>query len=360
MQYITLDCETYEEAVKKAREQYGDDIRIHSRRDYTTGGGLFTKKKKHCEITCYISPRKKEENSERNEENEREILQEFVKEAKTPNPESTKEENCYSSNKSDEAEGLLRANYVTGGLKKKLLSCVKEEEEVRETLSEKILELIPLDYNTVMHPGHIMVFLGPTGTGKTTTLMKMASLYKSSGKKVALITLDTYRIGAKEQIKAYSDKENIPLKEAEREEDLLSSLEAFSSFDLILVDTMGLSRKDLEQNLRLKSLGMILSRHGALFVLVVPASMKEEDMSSHERRYKRDFTLSGMIVTKLDESETIGNALSFSFDSSLPILFFTDGQRVPEDIEKVSSELILENLNGFGLDIKGSRRQLNL
>lgn len=359
MQYITLEGENYEEAVKKARMEYGDDIRIHSRRDYTTGGGLFTKKKKHCEITCYILEKKKDESQSREEE--KRDIKEFIKEAKTPDPTLNKKEGGVDEKKNNKSEGekLLSLNYITGALKSKLLDYIIPDEDVRETLSEKILEYIPLDYNIVMHPGRILVFLGPTGTGKTTTLMKLSSLYKNTGKKVALITLDTYRIGAKEQIKAYSDSEEIPLREAEREEDLLCSLELFSSYDLILVDTMGLSRKDIEQNLRLKSLGMILSRHGASFFLVVPASMKEEDMSSHEKRYKKDFTLSGMIVTKVDESETIGNALSFSYSSSLPLLFFTDGQRVPDDIEKVSSELILENLNGFGLDIKRSRRQLN-
>ena len=136
------------------------------------------------------------------------------------------------------------------------------------------------------------------------------------------------------------------------------AMEKFSYFDLVLVDTMGLSSKDLELNLRLKGLGLQLSRLNTTFTLIVSASMKEEDMMRHYERYKDDFSITSIIVTKLDESITIGNALSFAYSINKPILFFTDGQKVPEDLEKASTEVILGNLRGFGLDMRAYRGQL--
>ena len=203
-----------------------------------------------------------------------------------------------------------------------------------------------------------MVFLGPTGSGKTTTLAKVAWLYKNSGKKVGIITLDSYRVGAYEQISAFAEALSIPVEMVKSEDQLIVAMDRFAYFDLILVDTMGLSSRDLELNLRLKGLGIQLMKMNTTFTLIVSASMKEEDMMRHYERYKDDFNITSIIVTKLDESITIGNALSFAYSVGKPILFFTDGQKVPEDLEKASTEVILGNLRGFGLDMRAYRGQL--
>ena len=236
------------------------------------------------------------------------------------------------------------------------LSCTSDE--CSRILSERILENTKMDYEAQIHPSRVVVFLGPTGAGKTTTLAKVAWLYKSSGKKVGIITLDAYRVGAYEQIAAFGEGLGIPVEKVVREDQLMVAMEKFSYFDLVLVDTMGLSSKDLELNLRLKGLGLQLSRLNTTFTLIVSASMKEEDMMRHYERYKDDFSITSIIVTKLDESITIGNALSFAYSINKPILFFTDGQKVPEDLEKASTEVILGNLRGFGLDMRAYRGQL--
>ncbi len=360
MQYITIVSSSYEEAVREAKEKYGDSIRVHSRRDFTTQGGLFTKKQKKCEITCYLSASSKAQ-SDKSED-----MNEFEKEAKTPDPMSISsaerlntEIHRGTSAGLREAERLLSLNYIYGPLREHLLenlSCTAEE--CPRVLSERIIESTRMDYEAQIHPSRVVVFLGPTGAGKTTTLAKVAYMYKAAGKKVGLITLDSYRVGAFEQIKAFGEALDIPVSMVGREDQLVSSLERYTYYDLILVDTMGLSSRDLELNLRLKGMGMQLMKMNTTFSLIVSASMKEEDMMRHYERYKDDFKINSIIVTKLDESRTIGNALSFSYRVNLPILFFTDGQKVPEDLEKASTDVIVQNLIGFGLDTRAYRGQL--
>ncbi len=359
MKYISIVADTYEDAVKEAKSKYGDQIRVHSRRDYTVPGGLFTRKQKKCEITCYISSNAVKTDSS-------EDMSEFEKEAKTPNPmglssaERLNTEIHRGTGKGfNEAEKLLTLNYIYGPLREHLLdnlSCTAED--CPRVLSEKILSCVNMDYEAQLHPSRVVVFLGPTGGGKTTTLAKVAYMYRQLGKKVGIITLDSYRVGAFEQIKAFADALDMPLQLVDKEGQLVSALESYSYYDLILVDTMGLSSKDLELNLKLKSMANILTRMNTSFSLILSASMKEEDMMKHYSRYKDDYNVNSIIITKLDESRTIGNALSFSYRVNLPILFFTDGQKVPEDLVKASTDVVVQNLIGFGLDKRAFRGQL--
>ncbi len=359
MQYITVVASSYEEAVKEAKAKYGDALRVHSRRDFVTPGGLFTRRQKKCEITCYISSTVKKDDS-------KEDMNEFEKEAKTPDPLSLSQSERLNteihrgtSAGLREAERLLSLNYIYGPLREHLLenlSCTAED--CPRVLSEKIIASTHMDYDAQIHPSRVVVFLGPTGAGKTTTLAKVAYMYKTAGKKVGLITLDSYRVGAFEQISAFATALDIPVSMVGREDQLVSALEKFTYYDLILVDTMGLSSRDLELNLRLKGMAMQLMKMNTTFSLIVSASMKEEDMLRHWERYRDDFTINSIIVTKLDESRTIGNALSFAYRTNLPILFFTDGQKVPEDLEKASTDVIVQNLIGFGLDRRAYRGQL--
>ena len=226
-------------------------------------------------------------------------------------------------------------------------------------LSERLLKTIGIDYQRQLHPKHFIVFIGPTGSGKTTTLAKVAYLFRESGKSVAIITLDSYRMGAFEQVSAFGSALSIPVALAGAEDELLAAAERFASFDMVFVDTMGLSPKDKELNLRLKGLLSLLDISRSDYILTVPASMKEEDIMEQYSSYS-EYSPSSLVVTKLDETETIGNVLSFSYKVSVPILFFTNGQKVPDDIEKASGSVVLEHMKGFGLDMKRFRAQVSL
>ncbi len=356
MQYYTVTGDSYDNAVKKAKAQYGDEVRIISRRDYTSKGGLFSRKETRCEIVCYLPPQGKKTDS-------RKDLSEFEKEAKTPDPASLSRkerldtEIYRESKEKEEARKLLEANHIAPPLLDKLLEDLPSDKDPRLVLPERIVSSVIIDYSKQVHPRHFVVFIGPTGSGKTTTLAKAAHLYASSAKSVAIITLDTYRTGAYEQIRAFADALSIPVEKASDESELLSAAEKFSWKDTVFIDTMGLSPKDQELNLKLGTLLGVLDKDRTDFIFTLSASMKEEDANEQLSVYS-SFSPVSLAVTKLDETETIGNVLSFAYKASLPILFFTDGQKVPEDIRKATGELILEHLKSFGLDMKGYRKQI--
>ncbi len=361
MQYYTVTADSYEEAVRKATELYGSGIRIHSRRDYTTGGHLFRRRRQHCEIVCYLAETGKEESQKSKEKD----ISEFAKEAKTPDPSTLSpserlDTEIYRENeKLTEAAALLSLNHITGKLYEMLLKDFPSSGDVPMILSERILNSVAIDYERQVHPRHFVVFVGPTGSGKTTTLAKAAYLYSREGKSVGIITLDTYRTGAVEQMEAFGRALSIPVLSAGAEDELIRAAEHFSWKDIVLIDTMGLSPHDKELNLKLAGMLSVLDKDRTDYILTVNACMKEEDIMQQGTAYSR-FSPSSLAVTKLDETETIGNVLSFSAGSSIPILFFTDGQKVPETISKASGALVLEHMKGLGLDMQGFRKQVTL
>lgn len=361
MQYFTIVDNSYEEAVNKAKELYGENIRIHSRRDFTTSGGLFTRKQHKCEISCYTLDAPVQAESKAKEKD----LDEFEKEARTPDPSKlTLKERLdtdihrNTSNAFELASGILDENYITGALKSDILSGLTSGiDDVQSYISEKLASLIPIAYEEQVHPSRYMVFIGPTGTGKTTTVAKIAALYKKQGKKVAIITLDSYRVGAYEQIKAFGDVLDIPVDLVKEENEVIRKLDYYSWYDLILIDTMGLSHKDRSVALRLKGLTSMLDRNKTKYVFTASSSMKEEDLTEHFLRYK-DYSPSAMICTKLDESETMGNVLSFAYKLDLPLLFLTDGQEVPGDLIVAGSIAMLPYLKGVSFNKEATDSQL--
>ena len=286
MEYYTVVAESYDAAVKKAQELYGNGIRIHSRRDFTTHGGLFTKRMPRCEIVCYLASTKKESGKTGEKD-----ISEFEKEARTPDPDSlSREERLNTESYRDkpllpEAESLLVANHITDPLKAKLIEAFPDNGDVSMILSERLLKTVGIAYQGQIHPKHFVVFIGPTGSGKTTTLAKVAYMFKKTGRKVAIVTLDSYRTGAYEQVGAFGSALSIPVTLAGAEDELLSAVERFASFDMIFIDTMGLSPKDKELNLRLKGLLSLLDMSQSDYVLTVPASMKEEDIMDQFASY---------------------------------------------------------------------------
>lgn len=359
MEYISVVENTYEEAVNKAKSLYGDDIRIHSRRDFTIQGGLFTRRQKRCEIVCY----KPTYTSEREDLKER-TLKEFEEEAKTPDPSTLSlnerlETESLRDSGLERAKELLDINYITGPLREKVLENFSASwDNTPKALMERILKNIRIDYKSQTQPKKYMVLIGPTGTGKTTTCAKVSYYYKEMGKSVSIITLDSYRIGAYEQIKAFGDALNIPVDFSKGDDELILLMDRLKDEDLVMVDTMGISPRDTELDLTLESMTNQISREESIFVLILSPSMKEEDLIENYKRYSI-YHPESIIATKVDESESIGNLLSFSYRVGLPILFLTDGQRVPEDLKKALSSTIVSSLKGFGLEIKRGKSQIS-
>ena len=119
----------------------------------------------------------------------------------------------------------------------------------------------------------------------------------------------------------------------------------------MLVDTIGKSPRDKDLAVKMKTLLSVPNSEKTRFYLVISSVMKAQDILKAFDQYS-SFGISSIIITKLDESETIGNVLSVCHQRELPILFFTDGQRVPKDIHKASASTMLGQLKGFSLDFE--------
>ncbi len=358
MKYVTITASSYEEALKKAENEYGKDIRIHSRRDYSVGGGLFSRKKNRCDLTLYLPSGL----NAKSKVNDDESILEFEKEARTPDPDKlTKSEmlnaECYrgSLEKIGKAEEILKRNDISEPLYSAILKDFPIDQKTELEIAKRIMDLSAIEKGV---DNKYQVLLGPTGSGKTTTCAKLALNYKKSGRSVFIISLDSYRVGSFYQIEKLTESLDIPLRTVNNEISFIKALREADDYSIVLIDTMGLSISDDELNLRLKSMLSDLNRANSEFIFVSSATTKLSDLDALYDVYSSYMKLDSQVISKVDESSTIGTALSFSYKHELPISFITDGQRVPEDIKAAESMVLLSYMNSLDLDLRRFQSQV--
>lgn len=220
---------------------------------------------------------------------------------------------------------------------------------IREFLSDAIGRLVHVSGAVRIAPGRQkrVALVGPTGVGKTTTIAKMAAgqLLKGVGR-VALITIDTYRIAAVEQLKVYGEIMHIPVEVVTTPEQLHQALSRHADKELILIDTAGRSPRD---DMSIAELAAFLGKAETENHLVVSATTRDRELAETVQRFSR-IPLHSLVFTKLDECEQCGALLNLSLTRQLPLSYLTFGQRVPEDF----MEADVETITGF---ITGSYRE---
>lgn len=248
----------------------------------------------------------------------------------------------------------LEENEVDRGiineLKEEIIKSMSMEEQTDESkvrtklyslLSSYIKDPEPFSFKKGRN---VIIFVGPTGVGKTTTLAKLAAnMVLSEKKKVGLITADTYRIAAVEQLKTYSEIIGVPLAIIYTPGEILSAIQSYKEKDVVLVDTAGRSHKDKYQLMELKSL--IKSSVNYEIYLVLSATTKFSDCVEIVNSYNfiDEFKL---LFTKTDETSSYGNILNVAHMTKKPISYVTTGQSVPDDIEIADKGKIINCLLG--------------
>jgi flagellar biosynthesis protein FlhF len=185
----------------------------------------------------------------------------------------------------------------------------------------------------------IVMLIGSTGVGKTTTAAKLCGQAIKQNRKVGLISLDTFRIGAIEQIRIYSNILGVPLIVATSPEEILKGIQKMKDRDLLLIDTTGRNPKDPSYIQDLKSvyaLGISLETH-----LLISGSSSEHFMAESLSHYQ-PLPLNRVGFTKMDEAGGFGPVYNFSLMAQKPIAYVTNGQKVPNDIEFYTGDQLVE------------------
>ena len=178
---------------------------------------------------------------------------------------------------------------------------------------------------------HVVALVGPTGVGKTTTIAKLAANFRlRDGIKVGLVTVDTFRIAAVEQLRTYAEIIDLPMKIVTSPEQMQQAMDDFTEMDLVLIDTAGRSPRD---EVRIQELRELLERAAVDEVhLVMSLTAGRKSLLSTIRNFKLA-GVSSLLLTKLDEAESLGTILELTEEFSLAISYLTTGQNVPDDIE---------------------------
>ncbi|OQX49976.1 MAG: flagellar biosynthesis protein FlhF [Epsilonproteobacteria bacterium 4484_20] len=212
-------------------------------------------------------------------------------------------------------------------------------EEIDETLKVKEEDI---------DASKIMMLVGPTGVGKTTTIAKLAARYAylmERPYKVALINLDSYKVGAVEQLAHYADIMQIEHYSIASAEAFQEKIEALANYDVILVDTAGMSPYDTQKFIKTVEFVKTEIPKKIEVALVLAATVKYEDMEDIYENFSF-LNLDSVIISKFDETKHFGTLMNFMLLYDLPMSYFSTGQEVPDDLLVASKEYLLEQFIG--------------
>ena len=217
-------------------------------------------------------------------------------------------------------------------------------EEVEKYFAERLILSNGIEVGTKKK---IIVFVGPTGVGKTTTIPKIAAQYMKSGKKVSFVTIDNYRIAAVDQLQRYASIMKVPFTSASTPEALRAEIRKMDNSSLLFIDTMGRSPKGAEDIVAMSKYFTTVGRFDMDIQLVMSATAKYKDALKILNGFKPT-NYKGVILTKVDETDYLASSICAITKKKLPITYITHGQGVPKDIStaKKYGYKIMEGLFG--------------
>ncbi len=224
---------------------------------------------------------------------------------------------------------------------------VEEKSLLVSYLLEEIDEALKVKTEDLSTP-KVMMLVGPTGVGKTTTIAKLAARYAyllDRPYKVALLNLDSYKVGAIEQLEHYADIMQIEHLSVSSVEGFKEKLEVLAEYDVVLIDTAGMSPYDTQKFIRTVEFVNTESERKIEVDLVLSATVKYEDMEDIYKNFSF-LNLDSVIISKFDETKHFGTLLNFMLLYKLPMSYFSVGQEVPDDLVPASKEYLLERFIG--------------
>lgn len=330
------------EAMNMIRYDLGREAVIISQRKIRKPGLLGFFQKKQIEVTAAVDNKKQEEPKvQPATEPNFDVMKELFDMRMALN--EIKDNGTTRTIKKSKVQSKLESSDVGENLIKKLFSTIKNmkgEPDENLRIRKSIDKLVAISDNKIEGT---VILIGPTGVGKTTTIAKLAGrLTLNDKKKVGLITVDTYRIGAVDQLKTYADILNLPFKVVLSIKDMEAAIESMKDCEVILIDTTGRSSKNVMQISELRA--FVEKANPSSVHLVISCTTKEKDIIAITEGFK-ELNYSNVIITKLDETTTYGSILNILDSANKPLSFVTTGQNVPDDLMRITkaqiSDLIL-------------------
>lgn len=348
-----------QEAILKVKMDLGNEAIILNTRNIRQKGLFKLFSKPMVEVVAALDEQQSSKNDlESKVNNMEEMLNKMYRQMQNSSYHETLDKQAVSQQSYTDLMQVFYNNLIKNDVDEEIAKNLVEKVKAKIGESNNINDFISVLYNyisEIIKPPNticikdkegptVIIFTGPTGVGKTTTLAKIAAYYSiSHNMSVALITADTYRIAAVEQLKIYADILSIPLSVIYSEHDIKDVINSYRDKELILIDTAGRSHKNNKQLEELKNIIEEAEADEIYLVLSMTASKKNYkevvDSYSFLNNYK-------LIFTKADEAPSYGIILNTVFYTKKPLSYITTGQSVPDDIEVADINKITKNLLG--------------